>query len=455
MKFINSEFMKKLIIFLTLVLVIGTGMARAQDKIINQVVAVVGSKMILLSDIEEQYTQYVLQGYTKSDTSFKCVLLEELMFQKLLLNQADLDSVTVTEAQVETALTNRVAYYAEQMGGEEQLAKYLNQTITEFKAEMHDNMENALLQQTMESKITENVKVTPSEVKSFFNNLAPDSVPTVSSKVEVGQIVIMPKVSEAEKEKAKAKLDAIRERIMKGEDFATMAVLYSEDEATSTKGGELGLTARGVFDPEFEAAAYKLKAGEVSPVILSAYGYHIIQLIERRGETINVRHILIKTKVATEDLLKAKQKLDTIYNLIKADSISFEKAAVKYSDDPSKTNGGLLVNTETGTSKFEPDQLDASVFFVVDKMKVGEISQPVPMKTDDGKQAYRILYLKSRTEPHRANMKDDYDYVQSAALKQKQNLAVKAWIEKKAATTYIHVADEYKNCNYTYNWFKK
>jgi peptidyl-prolyl cis-trans isomerase SurA len=448
--------MKKQIIFLILFLLTGVRFATAQDnKIINQVVAVVGSKMIMLSDIEDQYTQYVLQGYTKGDSSFKCVLLEELMFQKLLLNQADLDSVTVTETQVETALKNRVAYYAEQMGGEEQLEKYLNQTITEFKAEMHDNMENALLQQNMETKITENVKVTPSEVKAFFNNLTADSIPTVSSVVEVGEIVIMPKVSDAEKEKAKTKLTGIRDRILKGEDFSTMAVLYSEDEATSTKGGELGLTARGVFDPEFEAAAFKLKAGEVSPVILSEYGYHIIQLIERRGETINVRHILIKTKVATEDLLKAKQKLDTIYNLIKADSLSFEKAALKYSDDPSKTNGGLLVNTATGTSKFEPDELDATVFFVVDKMKVGDISQPVPMKTDDDKQAYRILYLKSRTEPHRANMKDDYDYIQNAALKQKQNAAVKAWIEKKAATTYIHVSDEYKNCPYTYNWFKK
>jgi len=446
--------MKKQIIFLILFLLTGVRFATAQDnKIINQVVAVVGSKMIMLSDIEDQYTQYVLQGYTKGDSSFKCVLLEELMFQKLLLNQADLDSVTVTETQVETALKNRVAYYAEQMGGEEQLEKYLNQTITEFKAEMHDNMENALLQQNMETKITENVKVTPSEVKAFFNNLTADSIPTVSSVVEVGQIVIMPKVSDAEKEKAKTKLTGIRDRILKGEDFSTMAVLYSEDEATSTKGGELGLTARGVFDPEFEAAAFKLKAGEVSPVILSEYGYHIIQLIERRGETINVRHILIKTKVATEDLLKAKQKLDTIYNLIKADSLSFEKAALKYSDDPSKTNGGLLVNTATGTSKFEPDELDATVFFVVDKMKVGDISQPVPMKTDDDKQAYRILYLKSRTEPHRANMKDDYDYIQNAALKLKQNKAIDEWIKKKAAKTYIHIDDEYKKCKLNYQWF--
>lgn len=447
--------MKKQIIFFLLSLIIGTGIVQAQDKVINQVVAVVGGKMIMLSDIEDQYTQYVLQGYTKNDSSFKCVLLEELMFQKLLLNQADLDSVTVTDAQVETALTNRVAYYAEQMGGEDQLVKYLNQTITEFKAEMYDNMKNALVQQTMESKITENIKVTPSEVKAFFNDMPVDSIPTVSSVVEVGEIVKMPTVSETEKAKAKEKLNAIRDRIMKGEEFSTMAVLYSEDEATATKGGELGLTARGVFDPDFEAAAFKLKAGEVSPVIMTKYGYHIIKLIERRGETINVRHILIKTKVATEDLLKAKQSLDTIYNLIKADSITFEKAAAKYSDDPSKTNGGVLVNTETGTSKFEPDQLDASVFFIVDKMKVGELSQPVPMKTDDGKGAYRILYLKSRTEPHRANMKDDYDYIQTAALKQKQNKAVQAWIEKKAATTYIHVSDEYKKCKFTYSWFNK
>lgn len=426
----------------------------AQRKTVNQVVATVGNNMIMLSDIEDQYVQYVLQGYTKDDPSFKCVLLEELLFQKLLLNQADVDSITVTDAQVDDELDRRIAYYSKQMGGDDNLEKYLGTTILEFKNEMRDNQKNQLIQQKVQATITENIKVTPSDVKEFFNNLAKDSIPTISSVVEVGEIVKIPKVSEAEKEIAREKLEGYRQRILKGESFATLAIMYSEDEGTASDGGETGLTKRGEFDPAFEAAAFKLKEGEISPVIMSEYGYHIIQLIERRGEMINVRHILIKTKVATEDLLKAKQSLDTIYTKISSGEMTFEAAAKKYSDDPTKVNGGLMVNTATGTSKFEPTQLDQSVFFIIDKLKVGEFSQPVPMKTDDGKQAYRILYLKSRTEPHLANMKDDYDYIQEAALKAKENKAIAAWIKKKAAETYIHIAEEYKSCDFTNEWFK-
>jgi len=445
--------MKKILIFLPLFFLLGMRVSHAQGKVIDQVVAVVGSKMIMLSDIENQYIQYIMQGYSKKDTTLKCSLLEELMFQKLLLNQADLDSVTVTDSQVETDLDRRVKYFSKQMGGDEALEKYYNKSLLEIKTDFRDVIKNQLLQQTMESKITDNIKVTPSEVREFFKSLPYDSIPTVASVVEIGQIVKIPKPNEAEKKIAKDKLNAIRDRILAGEDFATLAVLYSEDEGTSAKGGELGLTSRGELDPDFEAVAFKLKEGEISPVVMSKYGYHIIKLIERRGEMINVRHILIKTKAATEDLLKSKLSLDTIYAKLKADSFSFEKAAWKYSDDPSRTNGGLLVNTETGSSKFEPEQLDASVFFVIDKLKVGEISQPVPMKTDDGKQAYRILYLKSRTDPHRANMKDDYDFIQTAALKQKQNKATEEWVKKKAAKTYIHISDEYKKCKLNYQWF--
>jgi peptidyl-prolyl cis-trans isomerase SurA len=411
--------------------------------------------MIMLSDIEDQYAQYVLQGYSKADTSFKCVLLEDLMFQKLLLNQADLDSVTVTDAQVEADLETRIAYFSKQLGGDDALIKYHNdKSMLEIKAFYREMVRNMLIQRTMEEKINENVKVTPSDVKKYFNSIPKDSIPTISSEIEVGQIVKLPLVSEDERLKAKAKIEGIRQRVLKGEDFATLAVLYSEDVSTSSKGGELGLTQRGVLDPTFEAAAFKLKPDSISPVIQSAYGYHIIQGIERRGDMVNVRHILIMTKVATEDLLKAKLSLDTIYALIKADSITFEKAAAKYSDDASKASGGLLVNTATGTSKFEPEELSSSMFFVVDKMKVGEVSLPVPMKSDEGKQGYRILYLKSRSEPHIANIKDDYDYIQTLALRQKQNEAVTAWIKKKAATTYIHISDEYAKCKFSYEWFK-
>jgi len=448
--------MKKTLITLSLLILFGIPVATySQNKVIDQVVAVVGGKMIMQSDIENQYAQYVMQGYKKGDTAFKCSLLEDLMFQKLLLIQAEIDSVNITDSQVETDLERRVKYFSKQMGGDDQLEKYYQKSILEIKADFRDIIKNQLLQQNEESKISEGIKVTPLEVRTFFNNLPKDSIPNVSSVVEVAQIVKTPKVNEAEKANAKAKLEAIRDRVVKGEDFATLAILYSEDEGTSAKGGEVGLVSRGELDPDFEAVAFKLKDGEISQIVYTKFGYHIIKLIERRGEMINVRHILIKTKVATDDLLKAKMKLDTIYNLIKKDSIKFDKAALRYSDDPSRINGGLLVNTETGTSKYQPDQLDPTVFFVIDKLKVGEISQPVPMKTEEGKQAYRILYLKSRTEPHKANMKQDYDFIQSAALKQKQNKATADWIKKKAAVTYIHVSDDYKNCKFSYKWFDK
>lgn len=453
MKSINTLRMKK--IFFCILLIIPFNILFAQEKVIDQVVAVVGSKMIKLSDIENQYEQYVLQGYIKSDTLYKCVLLEELLFQKLLLNQADIDSVTVTDKQVETDLDRRLNYFAKQMGGYDALEKFYNKTTLEIKNEFREIIKDQLLEQEVESKITEDVKVTPSEVKTFFNSMPADSIPTISSEIEVGQIVKLPAVSETEKEKAKEKITEIRDRIIKGEDFATLAILYSEDESTASKGGEVGFSDRGDLDPDFEAAAFKLKEGDVSPVITSKYGYHIIKLIERRGESINVRHILIIPKVATADLLAAKLSLDTVYDKLKADSMTFEAAAKKYSDDASKNNGGIMVNTTTGTSKFTTDELDVSVFYVIDKLKVGEYSQPVPMKTDEGKQAYRILYLKSRTDPHRANMKDDYDKIQEAALKSKQNEEVKKWIKEKAAITYIHINKDYLGCDFDYDWFAK
>jgi len=452
LKFININRMKIRIIILTLFLQTGISILYSQVNYIDQVIAVVGNKSILMSDIENQYTQYVLQGYKKGDSSFKCMLLEDLLFQKLLLNQAELDSVTVSDSQVETDLVRRIKYFSKQMGGDAELEKYYNKSIIEIKDDFRDLIKNQLLQQTMESKITENVKITPSEVKTYFRSLHKDSIPTISSVLEAGQIVKMPVVSEAEKTKAKEKLIAIRERILKGEDFSTMAVLYSEDIGTASKGGELGFTERGDLDPDFEAAAYKLKEGEVSPVVLSKFGYHIIKLVERRGETINVKHILIQSKVATEDLLKAKLSLDSIYDKIMSDSITFEKAAFKYSDDPTGVNGGIIINKEEGTSKFQPEQLEASVFFVIDKLKPGEISKPVPMTTEEGKQAYRILYLKSRTEPHLANLKDDYDYIQTAALSEKKLKIIEEWIQKKAAKTYIRIDENYKKCKFTYQW---
>ncbi|NVO03835.1 MAG: peptidylprolyl isomerase [Bacteroidetes bacterium] len=423
----------------------------AQEKIVDQIVAIVGANIVKLSDIETQYSQYMAQGLLKGENE-KCNILEELLFQKLLLNQAQLDSIVISDNQIESELDRRLRYFIKQIGSQEKLEEYYNKSIVEIKFEFREAIKEQLLAQNMQSKITENIKITPSEVKTFYNNIPKDSLPLIPSVVEIGQIVKQPPLSIEETKYIKEKLTGFRDRVLKGENFSALAVLYSEDPGSAKKGGELGFFGKGEMFPEFEAASFALKANDVSPVIETKAGFHIIQLIERRGEMINVKHILLMPKVAPEDLSKAKISLDTIYAAMESKKISFADAALKYSDDPSKANKGIMVNPQSGSSKFKPDELDPSVFFVIDKLKNGEFSKPVPMKTEDGKQAYRILYLKSKTEPHRANLNDDYDSIQEMALNEKRSKAIAEWINVKAAATYINIVDEFKKCNFQSKW---
>ena len=263
-----------------------------------------------------------------------------------------------------------------------------------------------------------------------------------------------PPLSPEELNAAKEKISALRQRIAKGEKFAPLAVLYSEDPGSAPKGGELGLFGRGDMYAEFEAAAFSLKKGEVSDVIKTKAGFHILQLIDRRGEYVNVRHILIIPKTSTTDVMNAKLKLDSIADLIRKDSLKFEMAAIRFSDNPNRINGGLLINPSSGNTRFEANQLDREVFFVIDKMKVGDISKPVPMTNEEGKEAYRLLYLKVRTEPHRANLSEDYSQIQEWALTKKRAEAIDGWINKKLKNSYVHVSDGYKSCIFIHKWFE-
>jgi peptidyl-prolyl cis-trans isomerase SurA len=444
--------MKKILLILIIIsFSIFVKNTNAQEKIIDQIVAVVGANIIKLSDIETQYSQYVAQGMLNGENE-KCSIFEELLFQKLLLNQAQVDSIVISDNQIESELDRRLRYFIKQIGSQEKLEEYYNKSIVEIKSEFREAIKDQLLAQNMQQKITEDVKITPNEVKIFFNNIPKDSLPLIPSVVEIGQIVKQPPISTEETKYLKEKLNGFRDRVLKGENFSALAVLYSEDPGSAKKGGELGFFGKGEMFPEFEAASFSLKQNDVSPIIETKAGFHIIQLIERRGELINVKHILLMPKVSPEDLSKAKIALDTIYTSMDKKTISFSDAAVKYSDDPSKTNKGIMVNPQTGSSKFKPDELDPSIFFVIDKLKNGEFSKPVPMKTEDGKQAYRILYLKSKTEPHRANLKDDYDSVQEMALSEKKSKAISSWINTKSAATYINIVDEYKKCTFQNKW---
>jgi peptidyl-prolyl cis-trans isomerase SurA len=427
----------------------------AQEKVIDKIVAVVGTNPILKSELEAQYQQ-VLSQQEAVDENTRCRLLEELLFQKLLLAQAQKDSLEVTEAQIEQELDRRMRYYIGQFGSEEKFRDFYGKSSEDYKADLKDNVRDLLLAQQMQGKIVDDISVTPNDIKTYFNSIPKDSIPLISAEVEVGQIVKKPAISTEAKKASKEFIEGLRQRVLKGESFATLAALYSKDPGSSSKGGLYERVQRGDFVPEWDAWAFRLKPGEVSEVFESVYGYFIIQLVERRGEEVDARSLLYFADVDPADLLKAKLSLDTIYTKLITDTISFNEAAARYSeDDETKYNGGLLVNPFNGSTYFAMDeigQVDQNVAFAIDKLKVGEFTKPTPFATRDGKQAYRILYLKRRTEPHYANLTDDYQKIQNAALVKKQEQAIQDWIKKKLSDNFVRIADDYKNCNFSKKW---
>jgi len=424
----------------------------SEGKVIDEVVAVVGSNMIRFSDIENQYIQFRMQGNIEGSRAMRCQVLENLLFQKLLINQAVLDSVEVTDAQVDAEMDRKLRYFINQIGSREKLEAYYKKSIPEIKEEFRDAIRDQLVVETMQANITRDVKVTPSEVKRYYETIPADSLPMINTEVEIGQIVKKPPISPEEKLAARTRIGDLRKRIQNGESFTALAALYSEDPGSTAKGGELGFVGRGELFPPFEAAAFALKKGELSEIVETEAGYHIIQLIERRGDMVNARHILIKPKVSSDALAKAQQDLINVASLIAMDSLSFGAAALKHSDDPSKNNGGLMVNPMTGTTRFEVSQLDPSLFFVVDKLEVGKVSEPVLMKTEEGAQAYRLLYVRTKSQPHRANLTDDYTRIQEWALQDKQARVIQEYINRKTRNTYIRINERYRDCPFNYRW---
>jgi peptidyl-prolyl cis-trans isomerase SurA len=432
-----------------------------QPQVVDKVVAVVGKNMILQSDIENQYMQVQLQGdIMNSGKAMRCQILEELLLQKLMLNQAEMDSITVTDEQVEAELNRRIQYFVSKMGSQEKLEAYFNKSITEIKDEVRRASKENLLQQQVRSKIMENVVVTPKEVKAFFNELPQDSIPMVGTEYEICQIVKRPPVSLDEKLRVKDRLYQIRKRILEGESFSTMAVLYSEDP-TSTRGGELGWTGRGEWTPEFESVAFNLRDGEISDVVETEFGFHIIQLIEKRDNMVNCRHILLQAKVPVEALEKAQNELDSVAQLIRNGDMTFEEACRKFSDEDSKSNGGYLTNPVTGGNRISMSDLSEmemyfpefkNLSFVVSRLDVGEVSDPVPMTTNESKDAFRLVMVKKKIDAHQANLKDDYNLIQGWALNMKQQQAIGKWVSEKASKAYIRLDENFADCEFYYNW---
>ncbi len=428
--------------------------AKAQDaQVIDRVVAVVGQNIILQSDIESRYLEYRLQGGIKGSAStLRCEILEDLMFQKLMLNQAEMDSITVTEEQVNADVDRWISYLISQVGSQENLEKYYKKTMPEIKDELFRMRKDNMLVEQVQQTILANVEVTPSEVKNLYHNMPKDSIPMVNSKYEIAHLVKKPPITLDQKLEVKDRLYKLRKRILNGERFSTLALLYSEDPGSAKKGGELGFTGRGEFAPEFEAAAFNLRDGEISEVVETEFGFHIIQMIERRGDFVNVRHILLTVKVAAEALQEAYDELDSIATLIHNDSLTFDEAVRRFSDDKDRINGGILVNPVTGGTLFDASELDQQVSVVVNKMKVGDISAAVPMKTSDNKDACRLIYLKKKTEPHKANLKEDYTLIRDLAIQKKREEIINNWISSKSGKAYIRVCDDFKDCDFRFEW---
>jgi len=427
-----------------------------KGKVIDQVVAVVGNTLILQSDIENQYLSFRMQGDIEgTEKSMKCQILESLLYQKLMVAQAEVDSITVNKAQVNAELDRRLSGFINQFGSQEKLEKYYGKSISEIKSEIRNIVKDQMLAQQVQQKIISNITVTPSEIRSYYNSLPKDSIPMIKTEYVLRQIVRAPPVSLSEILRIKKELLQLRKRILNGASFSTMAILYSEDPGSAKNGGELGFYGRGQLYPAFEAAAYKLKPGQISGIVKTKAGYHIIQMIARKGDYINVRHILLIPKVSPLALEKARLKLDTIVKEIREDSITFDKAVEEYSQGKNKNNGGYLINPQTGGTEFEGEQLSPQVSFIVNKLKPGEISNPVPFKTANQREAYRLLYLAKRIPPHRANLKEDYPRIAQWALQAKQRKAIDNWINEKAQQTYIKIKPEFLNCKFRHTWLPK
>lgn len=446
--------MKKYInLFLFLLIALTHNQAKSQE--IDKVVAVVGGSIILKSEVENQYAQYLAQG-NSADNSIKCYFLQQLLTQKLLSQQAVIDSIEVTEDEIDDNINNRLRYMSNRAGGQEQLEQFLNRSLLQYKEEMRPDIREQLIANKMQRKITEKVDVTPFEVKRFFKSIPTDSLPNFNTEVEVGEIVFNPKLSETEKKPIYDRLDGIRNEIIGGKDFGTMARLYSEDPGSAADGGEYPFSDRNTWVKEFTKTAFKLKPGELSEVFETEFGYHILQVLDRRGEQVKVRHILRTFKPTTESLARTKSIADSVYKLLTDKKIDFYTAATKFSDkEETKYNGGMLLNSEnvqSRTTHIPVDQLDASIFSALDTLEAGQHSRPSQFTSQDGSSGYRIVYLKTRIPPHKANLDEDYAKLKEAALDDKTNRIVSEWFEKRRQTTYIKVDDEYASCEDLKMW---
>ena len=427
----------------------------AQEKLVDRIIATVGSAHILQSDLELEYTQFLAQG-NKPDDKVKCYILQQLLTQKLLAQQAVIDSIEVSESEVDDQLNFRIRSMVQRAGGKERLEEFLNRSILQHKEELRPAVAEQLKGNKMQGQIVSKIDVTPEEVKRYFNSLDADSLPYFNTEIEYAQLVINPVLTKEEKDIFRNKAEGYRQQVLNGSDFGTIARLYSED-GSAPYGGELGFNTRENWVKEFSAQAFRLKKGEISPVFETQFGFHFLQVLERRGEEVNVRHILVKKQPTNESLNRAKAKIDSIADLIATKKLNFNQAASIYSDDQNtKYAGGVVSNMEDRSTLIPMDQLeDVEVFNSLDPLQVGDISKPL-LYTDKrmNEKSYRIYFLKSRIPPHKANMEQDFAKIKEAARQDKINRKLSEWFESRRETTYIDINPEFMSCEELKIWTK-
>lgn len=420
-----------------------------QGQVLEKIIAKIDNEIILQSELEVAYLQFKQSNNNVFSPNLKCKVLETIIVNKLLLAKANLDSVTVEEEQIQQQLDMRMNMLLQQFNGNEAtLLKEYGKTITQLKNEYRDDVKEQLVIQRMQGKISSDITITPNEVHDFFKVIPKDSLPYFPMELEVGQIVKYPKPNQNQLDLARNKAEFILEKLRDGADFETMAQRYSEDPGSGKNGGNLGFAKRGAMVTEFEEAALLLKENEISEVIKSQFGYHIIQLLERRGNEYNSRHILIQPQSDRSDLMTAKYFLDSLRKELVNKTIEFSKAAHKHSDDAATKGSGGMFHDGQGNTRVaaEPDKIDPDLFFIVTKMKPGEISEPMEFTTESGEKAYRIIWMKDKVNPHQANLKDDYQKIQNAALEEKKSRAINDWFGKTKEEIYINIDKDYSHC---------
>lgn len=413
--------------------------------VVDKIIAKIDDYIILKSDLERSYLDYLSQGKPRSEAA-KCQLLESLVVNKMLVARAEIDSVEVLDVEVFSNLEQRMARIIQSVGSEEDIEKAYGKTVGQIREELFDVIKEQMLVQRMQSQLTSDMKVSPAEVRRFFKKIPKDSLPYFSTEVRVAQVVLEPEAGKSQKEKVRQQMLSIREKIVSGASFESMARRYSED-GSAANGGDLGYYKRGELAPAYEASAMTLEVGELSQPIESTFGFHLIELLDRKGNSFRTRHIIIIPKPSNEDYSKTENFMDSLRNKILIDSASFQTIAKEHSDDQfTSSNGGYFSDQQTGSLSVSVEALDPGIFFAIDTMKIGDLSKPMRFQQQDGSYAYRMLFYKDKTRPHLANLNDDYQKISTAALSSKKNKRLNEWFLEAREGVFIEIDPDYDHC---------